>query len=43
MTAPREADLPATNSGFTVIGIGGYRAITPVPSGLSLVPGSLSP
>ena len=42
VTAPSEADLPATNSNFTVIGIGGYRSITPVPTGLSLVPGTLS-
>ena len=39
MTAPTEANLPSTNSGFTVIGIGGYRSITPVPTGVSLVPG----
>jgi hypothetical protein len=41
VTSPPEADLPAVNSGFTVSGIGGYRAITPVPTGLSLVAGSL--
>ena len=41
MPAPTEADLPATNSGFTVTGIGGYQSITPVPTGLSLVPGTL--
>ncbi len=41
VSAPTEADLPATNSGFTVAGIGGYQSITPVPTGLSLVPGTL--
>ena len=41
VSAPTEADLPAINSGFTVAGIGGYQSITPVPTGLSLVPGTL--
>ena len=41
VSAPTEADLPAINSGFTVSGIGGYQSITPVPTGLSLVPGTL--
>jgi large repetitive protein len=40
--APPSTVLPASNSGFTLTGIGGYRSITPVPSGISLVPGSLS-
>ena len=39
---PPSTVLPSTNSGFTVTGIGGYQAITPVPSGISLVPGSLT-
>ena len=42
VTAPTEADLPSTSSGFNVQGIGGYQSITPVPAGLSLVPGTLS-
>ena len=42
VTAPSEANLPSTNSGFTVTGIGGYQSITPVPTGITLVPGTLS-
>ena len=42
VTAPNETDLPSTNSGFTVTGIGGYRSITPVPTGVTLVPGTLA-
>ena len=42
VTAPSEPTCPSTNSGFTVTGIGGYRAITPVPTGITLVPGSLA-
>ncbi len=41
VTSPTPADLPSTNV-LPVVGIGGYRSITPVPSGVSLVPGSLS-
>ena len=41
VTAPTMAYIPATNSGFNVTSVGGYNSITPVPSGLSLVPGSL--
>ena len=41
-TSPSETNLPSSNSGFTVIGIGGYRSITPVPAGVSLVPGTLT-
>ncbi len=42
VTAPSEADLPSTNSDFIVNSIGGYQAVTPVPTGVTLVPGSLS-
>jgi hypothetical protein len=42
VTSPTEADLPSVNAGFTVAAIGGYQAITPVPTGLTLVPGSLN-
>ena len=40
-TAPPPAQLPASNSGFDVLSVGGYESITPVPTGLTLVPGSL--
>jgi hypothetical protein len=42
ITAAPMADLPATNSGFVVNSVGGYQAITPVPTGVTLVPGSLN-
>ncbi|MGD0881915.1 MAG: putative Ig domain-containing protein [Acidimicrobiales bacterium] len=42
VTAAPMTALPVTNSNFTVAGIGGYRSITPVPTGVTLVPGSLS-
>jgi len=42
VTAPPMTGLPATNSGFVVSGIGGYQAITPVPTGVTLVPGTLN-
>jgi large repetitive protein len=42
VTAAPMANLPSTNSGFTVNSVGGYQAITPVPAGVTLVPGSLS-
>ena len=41
VTSPTSTDLPSTDV-LPVIGIGGYRSITPVPSGVTLVPGSLS-
>jgi len=41
VTAPPMALIPATNSGFTVTSAGLYQAMTPVPAGVSLVPGSL--
>ena len=40
-TAPTMALIPASQSGFVVLGAGAYQAITPVPVGLTLVPGSL--
>ncbi len=42
ITAAPMSLLPSSNSGFAVLGVGGYEAITPVPTGLSLVPGSLN-
>lgn len=42
VTAAPMANLPSTNSGFVVNSVGGYQAITPVPTGVTLVPGSLS-
>ncbi len=41
ITSPTSTDLPSTDV-LPVIGIGGYRSITPVPTGATLVPGSLS-
>ncbi|MDR3663856.1 MAG: hypothetical protein P4L86_26295, partial [Mycobacterium sp.] len=41
VTSPTPADLPSVNV-LPVIGIGGYRSISPIPSGVTLVPGSLS-
>jgi fibronectin type 3 domain-containing protein len=41
ITSPTSTDLPSTDV-LPVIGIGGYRSITPVPTGVTLVPGSLS-
>ncbi len=41
VTAPPQANIPITNSGFTVTSVSGYAAIVPVPTGLSVVPGSL--
>ena len=41
VTSPTPTNLPSVDV-LPVIGIGGYRSITPVPSGVTLVPGSLS-
>ena len=41
VTAPPMALIPSKNSGFAVTNAGAYQAITPVPSGVTLVPGSL--
>ncbi len=40
-TAPGQALIPSTDSGFTVVNVGQYSAIQPLPTGATLVPGSL--
>ncbi len=40
-SAPAQALIPSTQSGFTVVNVGQYSAMQPVPAGLTLVPGSL--
>ncbi len=42
ISAPAQAIIPATQSGITVDNVGQYSAMTPVPTGLTFVPGSLS-
>ena len=42
VTAPPMALIPSASAGFTVNNAGLYQAITPVPDGLTLVPGSLA-
>ena len=40
-SAPAQALIPSTDSGFTVTNVGQYSAMQPIPAGLTLVPGSL--